>query len=62
MKVGFMGLGAMGVPMAGNLLKGGHELFVWARRAEAARPLTGVRSGTQTMASSVQRSNACSRS
>jgi 2-hydroxy-3-oxopropionate reductase len=41
MKVGFIGLGAMGVPMAGNLLKGGHELFVWARRAEAARPLTG---------------------
>jgi 2-hydroxy-3-oxopropionate reductase len=41
MKVGFIGLGAMGVPMAENLLKGGHELFVWARRAEAARPLTG---------------------
>src|SRR3979490_1988226 len=41
MKIGFIGLGAMGVPMAGNLLKGGHELFVWARRAEAAGPLTG---------------------
>jgi 2-hydroxy-3-oxopropionate reductase len=41
MKVGFIGLGSMGVPMAANLLKGGHELFVWARRAEAARPLTG---------------------
>lgn len=40
MKVGFIGLGSMGVPMAANLLKGGHELFVWARRAEAAKPLT----------------------
>jgi 2-hydroxy-3-oxopropionate reductase len=29
----------MGVPMAANLLKGGYELHVWARRADAARPL-----------------------
>ena len=35
MKVGFIGLGAMGVPMAANLLEGGHELHVWARRREA---------------------------
>ena len=40
MKVGFIGLGAMGVPMAENLLKGGHALYVWARRADAAKPLT----------------------
>lgn len=40
MKVGFIGLGSMGVPMAHNLLKGGNDLYVWARRAEAARPLT----------------------
>ena len=40
MKVGLIGLGSMGVPMALNLLKGGHELAVWARRAEAAKPLT----------------------
>lgn len=40
MKVGFVGLGAMGVPMAANLLKGGHQLFVWARRPEAAQLLT----------------------
>lgn len=39
MKIGFIGLGSMGVPMAANLLKGGHELFVWSRRSEAARPL-----------------------
>jgi 2-hydroxy-3-oxopropionate reductase len=39
LKVGFIGLGAMGRPMALNLIKGGHSLSVWARRAETARPL-----------------------
>ena len=29
MKVGFIGLGVMGRPMAKNLLKAGHELFVY---------------------------------
>jgi len=28
-KLGFVGLGIMGTPMAGRLLKGGHELFVY---------------------------------
>ena len=32
MKVGFIGLGIMGRPMALNLLKGGFDLTVWARR------------------------------
>ena len=32
MKVGFIGLGIMGRPMAGHLLAGGHELSVFARR------------------------------
>lgn len=32
-KVGFIGLGIMGTPMATNILKGGHELFVHARKA-----------------------------
>lgn len=31
MKLGFIGLGIMGGPMAGNLLKGGHELAVNTR-------------------------------
>ncbi len=39
MKVGFIGLGAMGRPMALNLMKGGHEMAVWARRASSAQPL-----------------------
>ena len=39
MKVGFVGLGLMGRPMALNLLKAGHEVFVWSRRAESVLPL-----------------------
>src|SRR5215210_8254616 len=30
MKVGFIGLGIMGTPMAGHLIKGGHELFLYS--------------------------------
>jgi 2-hydroxy-3-oxopropionate reductase len=32
MKLGFIGLGIMGTPMAGHLRAGGHELFVTTRR------------------------------
>ena len=39
MKVGFIGLGLMGRPMALNLLKAGHQLAVWSRRAESMQPL-----------------------
>jgi len=39
MKVGFIGLGVMGRPMALHLQKAGHELFVWARRPESAAEL-----------------------
>jgi len=37
--IGFIGLGAMGAPMARHLLKGGHALTVWARRPDAMAPL-----------------------
>jgi 2-hydroxy-3-oxopropionate reductase len=30
MKVGFIGLGIMGTPMAGHLIKAGHELFLYS--------------------------------
>ena len=39
MKVGFIGLGHMGTAMAGNLLKAGHEVTVYNRTREKARPL-----------------------
>jgi len=39
MKLGFVGLGIMGQPMALNLLKGGHALTVWNRTAAACASL-----------------------
>ena len=39
MKIGFIGLGNMGLGMAGNLLKAGHELTVYNRTAEKAKTL-----------------------
>jgi 3-hydroxyisobutyrate dehydrogenase-like beta-hydroxyacid dehydrogenase len=39
MKVGFIGLGNMGVGMAANLLKAGHEVTVYNRTASKADPL-----------------------
>jgi len=40
--VGFIGLGAMGRHMAGHLLRGGHQLGVYARRADSAAPLVAA--------------------
>lgn len=40
--LGFIGIGAMGGPMALNLLKAGHALTVYARRADAAAQLVGA--------------------
>lgn len=39
MRVGFIGLGVMGRPMALNLLHARHDVTVWARRPETAEPL-----------------------
>ncbi|MBI1907050.1 MAG: NAD(P)-dependent oxidoreductase, partial [Rhodocyclales bacterium] len=39
MRVGFVGLGVMGRPMAAHLLAAGHELAVWARRPESAEEM-----------------------
>ena len=36
MKVGFIGLGIMGKPMAGHLLAGGHELYAFTRSGVSA--------------------------
>ena len=49
MRVGFVGLGIMGRPMALNLLKAGHEVTVWARRKESIAPL--IEAGAQGAAS-----------
>lgn len=39
MRIGCLGLGNMGQPMAGKLLDGGHELWVYDVREEAMLPL-----------------------
>ena len=41
MKIGFIGFGTMGQAMAEHLLKAGHELRVWSRRAASADSLVG---------------------
>ena len=42
MKVGFIGLGTMGKPMATNLLKAGHLLTVWNRSPAPAHELAAA--------------------
>ncbi|EGK73038.1 Putative 2-hydroxy-3-oxopropionate reductase, garR [Methyloversatilis universalis FAM5] len=49
MKIGFIGLGVMGRAMVANLLRAGHEVTVWARRAESMQPLQAL--GARTAAS-----------
>ena len=39
MRIGYLGVGKMGLPMAGKLLDGGHELWVYDVREEAMLPL-----------------------
>lgn len=39
MRLGFVGLGVMGKPMAGHLLAGGHDLTVWSRSTGKADSL-----------------------
>lgn len=39
MRLGFIGFGTMGEPMAGHLLRAGHRLAVWSRRAASVEAL-----------------------
>src|SRR5690348_11538012 len=39
MKLGFIGLGVMGRPMALHLMRAGHEMGIYARRDASAAPL-----------------------
>jgi 3-hydroxyisobutyrate dehydrogenase-like beta-hydroxyacid dehydrogenase len=41
-RVGFVGAGRMGLPMVERLAAAGHDLVVYARRAEAKATLTGL--------------------
>ena len=42
MKIGFVGLGNMGAPIATNLVRAGHAVLVWNRSAEKAHPLVAA--------------------
>jgi 3-hydroxyisobutyrate dehydrogenase-like beta-hydroxyacid dehydrogenase len=44
-KLGFLGLGLMGYPMARNLLRAGHEVALWSNTAEKARKLASEEKG-----------------
>ena len=44
-KLGFLGLGIMGYPMARNLLRAGHEVALWSNTAEKARRLAAEEKG-----------------
>ena len=46
MKVSFLGLGVMGYPMAGYLVKAGHEVCVYNRTAEKAAKWVQQHGGT----------------
>lgn len=51
MKIGFIGIGIMGAPMAGNLLDGGHEIFAYDIKA---LPQELVDKGAQAAASAME--------
>jgi 3-hydroxyisobutyrate dehydrogenase-like beta-hydroxyacid dehydrogenase len=44
-KLGFLGLGLMGYPMARNLLRAGHEVALWSHTAEKAHKLASSEGG-----------------
>jgi 3-hydroxyisobutyrate dehydrogenase/2-hydroxy-3-oxopropionate reductase len=44
-KLGFLGLGLMGYPMARNLLRAGHEVALWSNTASKARQLASEEKG-----------------
>lgn len=58
MKIGFVGLGIMGRPMALNLIKGGHDVTVWARRAESMQPLLAAGAKAAASPADAARGNA----
>ncbi len=57
MKIGFIGLGIMGKPMAMNLIKGGHELVVYDVNASSVDAL--VAAGAKAAASGMDVASQC---
>ena len=44
-KLGFLGLGTIGYPMARNLLRAGHEVALWSNTSDKARKLAAEEKG-----------------
>src|SRR6267154_1829624 len=44
-KLGFLGLGIMGYPMARNLLRAGHDVALWSNTAAKAKELADAAKG-----------------
>jgi 3-hydroxyisobutyrate dehydrogenase len=57
LRVGFIGLGAMGLSMARNILKAGFPLAIWARRPETAEEIRAE--GAAWMDSPAELARAC---
>src|SRR5687768_13021057 len=57
MKLGFIGLGVMGRPLALHLMKHGHTMGVYARRAQSAAPL--VDAGARLYATPAELASNC---
>lgn len=57
MKIGFIGLGIMGMPMAANLLKAGHEVVVYDHSPAKAEKL--VAKGAVAVSSAKEAAEAC---
>lgn len=53
MRIGFIGLGIMGKPMAKNLVKAGYELIVFDRNEEPVEELKGLGTAVGTSAADV---------
>lgn len=45
-KLGFLGLGMMGYPMARNLLRAGHQVALWSHTSSKAKELASEEKGT----------------
>src|ERR1700736_3316949 len=45
-KLGFLGLGIMGYPMARNLIRAGHDVGLWSHSAAKATQLAAEAGGT----------------
>ncbi len=50
-KLGFLGLGIMGYPMARNLIRGGHDVAIWSHTSEKAKKLVAEEKKGKAVAS-----------